>query len=398
MKILMINSVCGIKSTGRICTDIADELMKVGHTVRIAYGRDTIPEKYKDIAYKISSNKNIKFNVLMHRIFGNEGFRAISDTKKFIKWIKTYDPDVIHIHNLHGYYINIKYLFDYIKSAKKKVIWTLHDCWAYTGNCSHYTANKCYKWMHECKKCKYTNVYPKSYFDYTKRNFLLKKEIFNGVEDMVIVTPSIWLKKEVEKSFLNRYEIKVINNGIELDNFKPYPSDFKIKMNLENKKILLGVASVWNSNKGLLDFQKLSYLINDDYIIVLVGISKKQKKLFIDNKNVICIDRTNSVVELAKIYSASEIFINPSIEETMGLTSIEAMACGVPVIVYNKTALPEFISKNCGIVLSKNDSESIWEAIQSLHFSSEECIANAQKYSKKEMFKKYLILYGVNYD
>lgn len=352
MKVLMINSVCGRGSTGRICTDIADMLMSQGNECKIAYGRNTVPEKYKDISYKTGSDFGVKLNGLKARLFDNEGFNARSATKKLIRFIKEDNPDVIHLHNLHGYYLNVKILFDYLKTCGKKVIWTLHDCWAFTGHCSHFTLVKCEQWQTRCSYCPQKEFYPKAYFSHAKRNFNLKKKAFCGVPNLTIVTPSKWLADLVKQSFLKEYPVKVINNGIDATVFKPTESDFKERYCLTDKKIILGVANVWEKRKGFDDFLQLAKLIDDNYRIVLVGVNDKQLKTL--PRNVIGIKRTNSAEELAQIYTASDVFINPSKEETFGMTPIEAMACGTFAIVYNATALSELSS--FGAVVCENNS------------------------------------------
>ena len=330
MKVLFINVTCGVGSTGRICTDIADMLISEGHECKIAYGRKTVPEKYKDIAYRIGSDFGVKVNGVKARLFDNEGFNARSATKKLIKWIKHYNPDVIHLHNLHGYYLNVKLLFDYLKTCGKKVVWTLHDCWSFTGHCTHFQVPHCDKWQTECGKCIRAKDYPKAIFSHAKRNFKRKKQIFCGVPNLTIVTPSKWLAKLVKQSFLKEYPVQVINNGIDLTVFKPTASDFRKKYGLQNKKVILGVANVWEKRKGFDDFLELAKLISDDYRIVLVGVTDEQLKKL--PPKVIGIKRTNSATELAQIYTAADVLFNPTYEDNYPTVNLEAQACGTPVI------------------------------------------------------------------
>lgn len=333
MKILIINVCCGTGSTGRICTDLADMLIEQGHECKIAYGRDDVPEKYRDIAVKIGSSFSIYCNALKTRLFDNEGFNATKATKKFIKWVEKYDPDVIHLHNLHGYYLNVKVLFDYLRTCGKKIVWTLHDCWAFTGHCSYFDCPHCDSWKTECGRCVRMNDYPKALTDRSKRNFLLKKELFTGIPNLTIVTPSKWLAELVKQSFLNEYPVRVINNGIDLTVFKPTESDFREKYGLIGKKIILGVASVWDERKGLNDFIKLADLIDSDTRIVLVGVNKKQKKHL--PKNIVAIEKTNNAKELAEIYTAADVFFNPTYEDNYPTVNLEAQACGTPVVTYD---------------------------------------------------------------
>ncbi len=332
MKVLMINSVCGIRSTGRICTDIADILQENGNECRVAYGREGVPDKYVKNSYRISSEFGVKINALKARLCDNEGFNAKRATRRLIQWIKSYDPDVIHLHNLHGYYLNVEILFDYLKTCGKKIIWTLHDCWAFTGHCSYFTVAGCEKWKEHCFRCPQKSSYPKALIDKSERNFWRKRTAITGIPNLTIVTPSKWLADLVKESFLKEYDVKVINNGIDLTAFKPTDSDFRVKYGLENKKIILGVASVWDERKGLNDFIKLANEIDDDTCIVLVGVNEKQKKKL--SSKIICVERTNNVAELAGIYTAADLFFNPTYEDNYPTVNLEAQACGTPVVTY----------------------------------------------------------------
>lgn len=345
MKLLIINSVCGIRSTGRICTDIAKEYEQKGYEVKIAYGREIVPEEFKRFATRIGNKHLVWLNALLCRLLDNDGFAAKSATKKFIKWAEEYNPDELWIHNLHGYYINIELLFAWIKSRPKmKVKWTLHDCWSFTGHCPYFTYAKCEKWKTQCANCPQKERYPKSNFcDNSKSNFLRKRMLFNGVNDMLLITPSKWLANLVKESFLRYYPVEVHYNTIDRSVFKPIPSNFKEKYGLIGKKIILGVASVWDYRKGLDDFLELSKMIDDDFIIVLVGLTKKQIKNM--PQNIIGIERTNNIKELAEIYTSSDVFFNPTHEDNYPTTNLEAQACGTPVLTYDTGGSGENILK-----------------------------------------------------
>ena len=352
----MINVVCGIRSTGRICTDLADALSKQGHTVKIAYGREDVPDKYKKYAVRIGTDIDVKIHGVQSRIFDNTGFGSKHATHKFIDWVKEFDPDVVHLHNIHGYYINIELLFNYLAKANKRVIWTLHDCWAFTGHCAYFDYAGCDKWEKGCGNCTQKGDYPSSmFFDNSKDNWEKKRRLFTSVKDMTIITPSKWLAELVKKSFLKRFPVKVIHNGIDTSVFKPTPSDFRVKYGLENKKILLGVASVWDRRKGLEDFFKLSKILDNTYKIVLVGLSEKQLKTILDS--IIGITRTNSTKELAEIYTAADVFLNLTYEDNYPTVNLEAQACGTPVITYDTGGSPESVPK--GNIVGKGQVHKI---------------------------------------
>lgn len=369
MKILMINSVCGIGSTGRICTDLADALSQNGHKVKIAYGRGNVPDKYAKYAVRIGNKLDVRMHALASRVFDNTGFCSKKATEKFVEWIKKCDPDVIHLHNIHGYYINVEILFKYLSKANKRVIWTLHDCWPFTGHCVYFSAIKCERWKNECENCPQKIEYPSSLLlDRSSRNWRQKKELFTSVKDMTLITPSKWLAGLVKESFLGCYPVYVIHNGIDTDVFKPTPSDFRQKYGLQHKKILLGVSNQWTERKGFNDFIKLASMIDDDYRIVLVGLSQKQ----INNlpSNIIGINRTQNIKELAEIYTAADVFLNPTYEDNYPTVNLEAQACGTPVITYFTGGSPESVPyNNCCVQGVLNEVVKLIEA-QSLAVDS----------------------------
>ena len=397
MKVLMINVCCGTGSTGRICTDLADMLIEQGHECKIAYGRDEVPEKYRNIAVKIGTSFGVYCNALKARLLDNEGFNATKATKKFIKWVKEYDPDIIHLHNLHGYYLNVEILFDYLKTCEKKIVWTLHDCWAFTGHCSYFDCPHCDRWKTECGQCVRLNDYPKALTDRSKRNFVLKKELFIGIPNLTIITPSKWLAELVKQSFLKGYPVHVINNSIDLSVFKPTDSDFREKYGLIGKKIILGVASVWNARKGLNEFIKLANEIDDITKIVLVGITKKQRKLL--PGNILAIERTNNVKELAEIYTASDVFFNPTYEDNYPTVNLEAQACGTPVVTYDTGGSGECIVEKAGYILNEKNIKSalpvLYKAIDLKRNNELICPNNVGQPNQFIAFSEYIKVYDI---
>lgn len=347
-KILFINSVCNV-STGTICKTLYKAAVEAGHECCIAYGRGEAPKGFKTI--KIGNKLDIYLHVLKARLFDASGFGSKHATKEFIKKIDEFKPDIIHLHNIHGYYVNIEILFKYLKNHPEiKKIWTLHDCWAFTGHCAYYTYAKCDKWETCCKGyCPNRNEYPKTIFSCVTKNYTKKKNIFSNVGNMVLITPSQWLKNEIEKSFLKDYETVVIHNGVDTSIFKPTPSDIRQQYGIEDKKIILGVASVWDKRKGLNTFLELSKEIDDEYQIVLIGLNSKQIKQL--PSNIIGISRTESVQELVEWYSAAYVYFNPTLEDNYPTTNLEAISCGTPVVTFETGGSPESVVGN-GIIIN----------------------------------------------
>lgn len=393
MKVLMINSVCGIRSTGRICTDIAEELEKQGHDVKIAYGRETVPEKYQKYAVRIGTELDVKLHGIKTRLFDRHGFGSKRVTKKFIKWVEEYDPDVIHLHNLHGYYINIKILFDYLKKANKKVVWTLHDCWAFTGHCTHFDYNQCDQWINGCKSCRFHKEYPKSYLSAVRRNYLEKKKLFNSLTDVKYIVPSDWMKSVFSMSYLSQYEIDVLPNGIDLTKFHRVNSNIKTRYAIEDKKIILGVASIWLETKGITYINKLSEDLDDkEYVIVVIGNISDDVAV---SEKIIKVSETSSIDELCEWYSCARVFINPTLQESQGLTTIEALACGTPAVVFNSGGAAECLDEECGAVAARGDYDRFLKSVVSLCETSYNVDpAKVKKYDKELFSKKYVDLYN----
>lgn len=343
MRLLIINAVCGIRSTGRICTDIAKKYEEKGYEVKIAYGRESVPEEYKKYAVKIGNNADVCWHALMSKLFDQCGEWSKIATRAFLKWADEYNPDVLWLHNIHDYFINIDLLFKWIKSRQNmQVRWTQHDCWAFTGGCFHFTHRNCDKWKTGCQNCpKNRNFFSRLGIEPTKRSFQKKKELFCGIKNMVLVAPSCWMKEMAVESFFSQYEVEVIKNQIDTSVFKYTSSDFRKKFGIENKKIILGVASAWGRFKGLYDFYRLAEMISDEYCIVLVGLTKEQIKSV--PQKIIAIERTNSIEDLAVIYSASDVFLNLTYADTYPTVNLEAQACGTPCITYRTGGSPESV-------------------------------------------------------
>lgn len=361
----MINVVCGIRSTGRICTDLAAALEAQGHEVKIAYGREDVPEQFQKYAVRIGNDLDVKLHGLKARLIDGAGFGSKRVTEKFIEWVREYDPDVIHLHNIHGYYINVEVLFKYLKECGKKIIWTLHDCWAFTGHSAYCDAVNCIRWKKGCYQCPQIQEYPKSVLDFSKFNWRKKRALFTKISDMTIVTPSHWLEGYVKQSFLREYPVKVIHNGIDTSQFYPMENDFRKKYNLEDKYILLGVATIWDDMKGYSDFIKLSEMLDDTYKIVMVGVTDEQLKKL--PSKILGIKRTASVKELAYIYSAADLFLNLTYCDNYPTVNVEAMSCGTPILTYETGGSPEIVKKYGGFTVAKGDLQGVYELVEKYH-------------------------------
>ena len=359
MRVLFINEVCGFTSTGKITCELAEEYERQGHEVKVAYGRSSfVPEKYKRFAVQIGTKFDVYSHAILTRLTDRHGFYSKRATRKFLRWANSYNPEFLWLHNLHGYFINIELLFDWIKSRPDmKIFWTLHDCWSFTGHCVHFTMAKCEKWQVHCEKCPQINTYPKSFCDKSYENYEAKKRIFTGVKDMRIITPSQWLAELVKKSFLREYPVEVRHNKIDTNIFKPSPSDFREKYNLAGKFIILGVANVWDQRKGLDDFVKLSTMLEaEKFAVVLVGLKPEQIKAL--PENIIAIQRTHNQKELAEIYTAANILFNPTYEDNYPTVNLEAEACGTPVITYDVGGCSETVKDERSCLIECGDIEA----------------------------------------
>ncbi|NYV64897.1 glycosyltransferase [Bacillus sp. Gen3] len=391
MRVLQINSVCGIGSTGRIATDMDKVLKSLGHESYIAYGRDK--PLHCENTIKIGTKLDNYVHLAKTRIFDQHGFGSKLSTLKFIKKVKQLNPDIIHLHNLHGYYLNIEILFRFLKEFNKTIIWTLHDCWTFTGHCASFDYLQCDKWKTGCNKCPQKTEYPSSLLiDQSESNFHKKKEIFTGVKNLIIVTPSEWLKQKVKQSFFCEYPVIVINNGIDLDTFQPQKNAFREKFDLCNKFIILGVANVWGMKKGYQYFIDLSARLQPNEVIVMVGLTKKQIRNL--PHNIIGIEKTNNVKELAEIYTASDVFINPTLEDNFPTTNLESLACGTPVITFNTGGSVESIDTSSGIIVEKGNIDLLTAAIKKIkNYSSIHCLNRSKRYDKEKKYKEYLETY-----
>lgn len=341
MKVLFINTVFGKGSTGRIVQTLGRAIENAGGEYRVAFGRGQTDDPH---AFRICGTVGVLAHALFARLTDRTGFFSRHATAKLIAFIREFQPDVIHLHNLHGYYLHVGKLFAFLKTEYTgRVVWTLHDCWAFTGHCTHFTCAKCDKWQSECFRCPEKRRYPASLFvDASKRNFRDKKAAFCGVKNMTIVTVSEWLKRQAEQSFLGEYPVVRIYNGIDCDKFAPVDTDVRARYGIPtDKKMLLSVADGWDERKG---FDRLLCVADKapaDWFFVCVGLTRDQIGILPDN--IMGLERIWNQPDLIALYAAADVFFNPSLEETFGLVTAEAMACATPAMVMDSTACPELI-------------------------------------------------------
>ena len=395
-KILAINSY-NHGSTGKVMIGIAETAAEKGYYVYTACPNSkSMKQNVRLNQFLIGSQFSRNLHILLSEWTGMNGCFSVLSTFFFLRKLDKISPELIHLHNLHNCYINIPMLFGYLKRKHIPVVWTLHDCWAFTGQCPHFTMAKCEKWKHGCNNCPTFQEYPESRVDMTKNMWKLKKRWFTGVENLTIVTPSQWLADLVKQSFLKEYQVEVIHNGIDLNVFKPTESDFRKKYNCEGKFILLGVAFGWGIKKGLDVFIELAKLLDDRFQIVIVGSNE-----FLDKQlpnNIVSIHRTSNLKELAEFYTASDLFVNPTREEVLGLVNIEALACGTPVITFQTGGCPEILTQECGVVVKGYDVNVMYEEILRIYehnpYSKEECQKRAKVFESKTKYAEYVALYS----
>ena len=362
-RILYINESLNTGSTGHIVEKLGLHAQANGDTCMVAHGaRYVRPSQLPHYGFSTKIEEYIHGVI---SLFGNaHGLGSRFATKRLIRFIRGWKPDIIHLHNIHGYYLNYSLLFDYLKEAKIPVVWTLHDCWAFTGRCAYFTLSGCAQWKKQCSHCPTYSDYPRSVIPWhTSSNFLLKKQAFSGLPSLTIVPVSNWLSGHVQQSFLRTYPRHTIYNGIDTKLFRPEVSDLRSQWNAEDKVVLLGVASQWTETKGWSDWLKLVRSLDNGYCVVMVGVTKSQANQL--PSWCIAIPQTEDIHQLVQIYSAADVYINLAHQEAFGLTLLEAMACGTPCISYRTTAIPETTTEDTCIMVEEGDLNGIIETVQS---------------------------------
>ena len=390
MKIVQINATCGVGSTGKICVGISALMSANGIENHILYS--TRSSGYP-LGIGCTDERGIRLQALKAKVLGNYGFNAQRATRRMLRDLERLEPDIVHLHNIHGHDCDLELLFSWFRQKKTKLVWTFHDCWAFTGYCPHFTMMKCGRWKVQCEKCIQRREYS-WFFDRSRELFERKKRLFSGL-DMTIVTPSQWLAGLVKESFLKDCPVKVIHNGIDLGVFRPGEGDFRQRYALEGKKLLLGVSFDWGVRKGLDVFCELARRLPEDYRIILVGTNDRTDRLL--PENILSIHRTQDQRELAQIYSAADLFLNPTREENYPTVNMESLACGTPVLTFRTGGSPEIIDGTCGAVVDCDDVDSMEKEIIRIcterPYTREACLRRARSFEQKERFKEYLILY-----
>lgn len=358
MKLLQINVTANWGSHGRIAEGIAEGARVRGWQTALAYGRHANTSAQE--LYRIGGKAGIYTHVGLTRLFDLHGLGSVSATKRLISFIEDYRPDIIHLHNIHGYYLNYPLLFGFLRKWGAPVVWTLHDCWPFTGHCAYFDYAGCDRWQSGCHDCPEKHAYPASLVaDNSRLNYRLKKKYFSSIADRLTLVPvSRWLASIARQSYLGSCRIATIHNGIDTEAFAPKADK------PTSPRIVLGVANSWDERKGLGEFIRLSRIMPDGYRIVLVGLPESQIRKLppgIEGR-----PRTQSVDELARLYSQATVLVNPTLEDNLPTINLEAQACGTPVVTYRTGGAPETVDATSGIVVEKGDVDGLMRAIHTV--------------------------------
>jgi glycosyltransferase involved in cell wall biosynthesis len=391
--LLQLNCTANWGSTGKIAEQIGIRAQQNGWNVFMVYGRKTMLSSLRTI--RVGSKINPYWHYIEHRVLDHEGLASRYATRQLLRKIKEICPDIIHLHNIHDHWLNYELLFEYLNQTEIKIVWTLHDCWSYTGGCTHYSIMKCNKWQTECKKCDRTHLLT----DYSNQQFLLRKKLFTANKNLTLVPVSQWIEGEVRKSFFKDAHIHTIFNGVDLNTFHPVESlKLREQYNLNNKFVLVAAATSWSVSKGLNDYYALSKLLPEDCSLILIGLNNALLKRL--PNSIIGIPRTSNVQELVEFYSMADVVMNLSYQESFGLTTIEGFACGTPSIVYNVTASPELVTSDTGFVVDLGNVQSVLTSILQIKSSGKSAYSHACRhraelyFDKNKNFEKYIELYN----
>ena len=395
MKVLQVNSVCGRGSTGKLALQISEYLTEQGVENDIAYGFGTTDAKN---AFRFSTMPEAHLHSFLSRRFCKQGYGSHVATRQLIRAIKRRSPDVVHLHNIHGHYLNFKMLFGYLNKTDIKVVWTFHDCWPMTGKCTHFTVAGCDRWKTGCYDCPQLSSYPDSVTDRSLKNYIDKKACFTANQHLHIVTVSQWLRGVVEQSYFGGVaDVRCIYNGIDTEVFSPTESDLRKRLNLEDQFVVLGVSSVWKDAKGLREFIELAKIADEGVAIVMIGLTEEQRAEL--PPSVVGVPTVSDQRTLAQYYSMADVLLNLSAEETFGLVVAEALACGTPAVVLDSTACPEVVDEHTGIVIESGAPMTVMAALDTIRARGKASYADActerarTLFSKERMQREYLNLY-----
>lgn len=397
--LLQINSVVNSGSTGRIAEEIGQTALAAGWRSVIAYGRAPHRPSASELI-RIGSARDVRLHGLRARIFDDAGFGSRRATEAFIRAAEKLNPSVVHLHNLHGYYLNVDVLFRWLARSGVPVVWTLHDCWPFTGHCAYFSVSRCVRWKNGCFSCPQTRSYPASFvFDRSRKNWEQKRELFSSVKNMTLVPVSDWLAGIARGSFLGDKKIHRIYNGVDTEIFSPKADTASVrkKYGLGDRFVVLGCATSWGERKGLRHYVELAERSNDDFAVVMVGVDDRLKREL--PERIVSISRTESTEDLASLYSAADVVLNLSYEETFGMTTVEGFSCGTPGIVFRATASPELITPETGFVVEQGDVDGVLAAIEAIRSRGKAAFSSACRaralacFDKRERWADYLALY-----
>ena len=396
MRVFQLNTFCGVKSTGRIACEIAKLVERDGGECLIGYGVPGISEDSEPYAYRIGTPIERKIDAVIRKLLDAEGYGSWMATKQLIRKMAEFKPDLIHLHNIHGCYLHLPSLFAYLGQQAIPVVWTLHDCWPFTGHCAYFDYSGCEKWKTQCSHCPQQRNYPICIgLDGSKRNHRDKKKWFGQLKNLTFVAPCEWMTKPLKESHMGSYPSVVVPNGVNLQTFHCVPSNLRHQYGLQDKKICLSVASEWDARKGLPYLIRAAERLGSDYCFVVIGLENEQ----IQNlpSNMLGLQRTASTHELAAWYTAADCFVNPTLEDNMPMVNLEALACGTPVAVFETGGCPEAIDETCGIVVPQGDLDALCESVIRLanekELRTQNCVRRAQSFDAQNTFRSYLELY-----
>lgn len=391
MRVAHINVEWNTGGPGTIAHDICEVSLKNGIECLAAYGRGEADLEYE--SFKIDTKVEVALHAGVSRILSNEGEGSFWATKRLIKRLDIFKPDIIHLHTLLGHYLNHKLLFDYIRKNDIQTVWTIHDCSPFTGHCINFDRVKCEKWKKQCEECPLSKDYPYSLvFDTSKKVYNKRKALYGDLKNLHLVVPSNWMERIVKESFLKNLDISVINNGINLSNFCRVNTDNRERYNLDGKIVLLAVAFNWTEMKGWKLLNELAELLDEQFALVVIG-NKDESNM---NDKIISIPATDKKEELIKWYSSADIFINPTLGDNFPTVNIEALSCGLPVVTCNTGGSPEIAGNEMGKIVYSNTAEEFCDKIIMCvkeGYNPEDCHLYAKKYDKNICYKKYIELY-----